>query len=277
MQFRLENPPHQEAAIQSVVDIFDGMEYNTYENAHIEDIHANVCSLSPAEVYAKIHEIAERNGLTDEDAHYEDVPEVCIEMETGTGKTLTYIQTAYELNKRYGLTKFIILVPSIPIRQGVIDTINNFKSQLFDKYGITPHAFIYDSSRLSKLRDFISQDVLQFMILTMASFNSENNILNRKEQEGLINNLPHIESLGQTHPIIFMDEPQEGMETENSIAWQAKLQPLFKIRYSATHKVKRNMIKFSMNYLCKRRAALFVLRRHRLSSPFGLESKSVRK
>ena len=140
------------------------------------------------------------------------------------------------------MTKFIILVPSVPIRQGVIDTFENFKSQLADWYGFTPNAFVYDSSRLSKLRDFITQSVPQIMILTMASFNSEDNILNRREREDLFNNQSHIDSLSQTHPIIFMDEPQEGMDTENSAAWLTKLKPLFKIRYSATHKVKRNIL-----------------------------------
>lgn len=242
MQFKLETPQHQTTAIQSVVGIFEGMERNTFDNSHFEDVYANTCSLKLEEIANNIHTIATNNGLSPDDAHFEDVPDVCIEMETGTGKTLTYLQTAYELNVQYGLTKFIVLVPSVPIRQGVIDTFENFKEQLADRYGITPNAFVYDSSRLSKLRDFITQNVPQIMIMTMASFNSEDNILNRKEREDLFNNQSHIESLSQTHPIIFMDEPQEGMDTENSIAWLAKLQPLFKIRYSATHKVKRNML-----------------------------------
>lgn len=242
MQFKLETPQHQTIAIQSVVNIFEGMERNTFDNSHVEDVYANTCSLSLAEICPNIHSVATGNGLNDNEAQFEDVPDVCIEMETGTGKTLTYLQTAYELYTHYGLTKFIVLVPSVPIRQGVVDTFENFKEQLADRYGFTPNTFVYDSTRLSRLRDFITQSVPQIMILTMASFNSEDNILNRKEREDLFNNQPHIDSLSQTHPIIFMDEPQEGMDTENSIAWLAKLKPLFKIRYSATHKVKRNML-----------------------------------
>lgn len=80
------------------------------------------------------------------------------------------------------------------------------------------------------------------MVLTMASFNSENNILNQVDREDMFNNLPHLESLAQTHPIILMDEPQEGMDTDNSKQWIAKLQPLFKLRYSATHAVKKNVL-----------------------------------
>lgn len=242
MQFKLENPQHQISAIQSVVEVFRGMERNTYDNAHIEDIHANVCSLSNLQLYDNIHRIVKDNNISDSQSFIVEENDACIEMETGTGKTLTYIQTAYELFREYGLSKFIVLVPSVPIRQGVIDTIENFKEQLADKYDVIPNAFIYDSSKLSSLHDFITSDHLQIMILTMASFNSENNILNQVEREGLFNNLPHLEALAQTHPIIFMDEPQEGMDTENSKQWIAKLTPLFKFRYSATHAVKKNVL-----------------------------------
>lgn len=242
MQFKLENPQHQISAIQSVVEVFRGMERNTYDNAHIEDIHTNVCSLSNQTLQDNIRRIIKENNIADSQSFIIEENDACIEMETGTGKTLTYIQTAYELFHEYGLSKFIILVPSVPIRQGVIDTIENFREQLADKYDIIPNAFIYDSSKLSLLHDFIKSDNLQIMVLTMASFNSENNILNQVEREDLFNNLPHLEALAQTHPIIFMDEPQEGMDTENSKQWIAKLAPLFKFRYSATHAVKKNVL-----------------------------------
>ena len=242
MQFKLENPQHQITAIQSVVDIFRGMERNTYDNAHNEDIHMNVCSLSPTQIHDNIQHIIQSNNVPDAQSFITDENDACIEMETGTGKTLTYLQTAYELFKQYGLSKFIVLVPSVPIRQGVIDTFENFKEQLSDKYDITPNVFVYDSSKISLLHDFITSGNLQIMVLTMASFNSENNILNQVDREDMFNNLPHLESLAQTHPIILMDEPQEGMDTENSKQWIAKLQPLFKLRYSATHAVKKNVL-----------------------------------
>ena len=229
-------------AIQSVVDIFRGMERNTYDNAHNEDIHMNVCSLSSQQIQDNIQSIILGNSVPEAQAFLVNENDACIEMETGTGKTLTYLQTAYELFRQYGLSKFIVLVPSVPIRQGVIDTFENFKEQLSDKYDITPNVFVYDSSKLSLLHDFITSDNLQIMVLTMASFNSENNILNQADREDMFNNLPHLESLAQTHPIILMDEPQEGMDTDNSKQWIAKLQPLFKLRYSATHAVKKNVL-----------------------------------
>ncbi len=243
MKFKLENPQHQITAIRSVVEVFRGMEKNTYDNAHNEDIYANVCSLSPEQLTENIRRVVEENNVPESQSYITESNDACIEMETGTGKTLTYIQTAYELYKEYGLTKFIVLVPSIPIRQGVIDTLQNFKEQLVDKYEITPpNSFVYDSSKLSLLRDFITGDTLQIMVMTMASFNSEDKILNQVEREGLFNNLPHLQAIAQTHPIIFMDEPQEGMDTENSQKWLGQLTPLFKFRYSATHAVRRNVL-----------------------------------
>lgn len=202
----------------------------------------NVCSLSIQQIQDNIQSIIHENGVSDTQAFLVNENDACIEMETGTGKTLTYLQTAYELFRQYGLSKFIVIVPSVPIRQGVIDTFENFKEQLSDKYDITPNVFVYDSSKISLLHDFITSDNLQIMVLTMASFNSENNILNQVDREDMFNNLPHLESLAQTHPIILMDEPQEGMDTDNSKQWIAKLQPLFKLRYSATHTVKKNVL-----------------------------------
>ena len=122
MIFKLETLDHQRTAIQSVVEIFRGMERNTYDNATDEDIRANYCSLSLDALMANINRITVENGIDPLQTHLQKTRNACIEMETGTGKTLTYLQTAYELYKEYGLTKFIVLVPTIPIRQEAIDT-----------------------------------------------------------------------------------------------------------------------------------------------------------
>lgn len=222
MIFKLETPEHQRIAIQSVVEVFRGMERNSYDNATDEDIRANYCSLPLKALMANINKIMVENGIEPFQSYLQETRNACIEMETGTGKTLTYIQTAYKLFKEYGLTKFIVLVPSIPIRQGVIDTFDNFKTQLEDKFECTLNAFVYDSSKLSDLRDFITEETPQIMIMTMASFNSEDKILNQEVREGLFNNKPYIEAIASTHPIVFMDEPQEGMDTENSKLYVVK-------------------------------------------------------
>lgn len=119
MQFKLENPQHQKSAIQSVVEVFRGMERNTYDNAHIEDIHTNICSLSTQQLHENIQRVIQENSVPDSQSFLCEEKEACIEMETGTGKTLTYIQTAYELNREYGLSKFIIIVPSVPINSSL--------------------------------------------------------------------------------------------------------------------------------------------------------------
>lgn len=110
MQFKLENPQHQKSAIQSVVEVFRGMERNTYDNAHIEDIHTNICSLSTQQLHENIQRVIQENSVPDSQSFLCEEKEACIEMETGTGKTLTYIQTAYELNRVWWLVISCVLM-----------------------------------------------------------------------------------------------------------------------------------------------------------------------
>ena len=242
MELKLENLKYQDDAIQSVVKVFDGTEKNTFDNACSEGIRSNVSKLSVEQLQENIKLIAVENGIDTETLKLTTETELTIEMETGTGKTLVYIKTIYELYKHYGFTKFIILVPSVAIRQGVLGTFRSFNSQLESIYGFKPNAFEYDSKKLSKVTNFIEDQHPQVMIMTLASFNSEDKILNQAQREDLFANIPFIDAIGKTNPIILMDEPQEGMDTENSVKQITKLNPLFKIRYSATHKVVKNLL-----------------------------------
>lgn len=242
MELKLENLKYQDTAIQSVVKVFDGTERNTFDNACFEGIRSNACQLSIQQIEENMKTIAEENGIDIDTLKLTTEKEISIEMETGTGKTLVYIKTIYELYKHYGFTKFIILVPSVAIRQGVLGTFRSFNSQLESIYGFKPNAFEYDSKKLSKVTNFIEDQHPQVMIMTLASFNSEDKILNQAQREDLFANIPFIEAIGKSNPIILMDEPQEGMDTENSIKQIAKLNPLYKIRYSATHKVVKNLL-----------------------------------
>lgn len=242
MKLKLENLKYQDNAIQSVVKVFDGTEKNTFDNACFEGIRSNVSKLSIEQLQENIKSVTEENGIDVETAKLTNEKDLTIEMETGTGKTLVYIKTIYDLYKHYGFTKFIILVPSVAIRQGVLGTFRSFNSQLESIYGFKPNAFEYDSKKLSKVTNFIEDQHPQVMIMTLASFNSEDKILNQAQREDLFANIPFIDAIGKTNPIILMDEPQEGMDTENSIKQIAKLNPLFKIRYSATHKVVKNLL-----------------------------------
>ncbi|MEM9686422.1 MAG: DEAD/DEAH box helicase family protein, partial [Bacteroidota bacterium] len=240
MELKLELLEYQETATKSVVNVFDGNVKNLFDNACAYGIRSNICSLSKEQIAENIKSVLLENGIKDEIAKLTNEQELTIEMETGTGKTLVYIKSIYELFKYYGFTKFIILVPSVAIRQGVLSTLATFEKQLEDIYGFTPKAFEYNSKKLNKVTNFIEEQHPQIMVMTLASFNSEDKILNQAKREDLFANIPFIEAIGRTNPIIIMDEPQEGMDTENSIKQIAKLNPLFKIRYSATHKVAKN-------------------------------------
>lgn len=99
-------------------------------------------------------------------------------METGTGKTLVYLRTAYELYREYRFTKFIILVPSIAIKEGVLQSVEDFKKPLADRYGFTPACFEYDSSKLSRLKHFIEDTQSQIMVMTIQSITSDDRIIN---------------------------------------------------------------------------------------------------
>ena len=230
MELQLESLKYQDIAIQSVVKIFDGTEKNTFDNACFEGIRSNVCKLSTEQIKKNIIDVLNENGIDEETAKLSTDKDLCIEMETGTGKTLVYIKTIYEFYKNYGFTKFIILVPSVAIRQGVLSAFKIFSKQLESIYGFTPKAFEYESKRLNKVTNFIEEQHPQVMVMTLASFNSEDKILNQAQREDLFANIPFIDAIGKTNPIIIMDEPQEGMDTENSIKQIAKLNPLFKIR-----------------------------------------------
>ena len=242
MKIQLEKLEYQEAAINSIVKVFEGNDKNNFDNACKDGIRSNYSNLTIEEIGQNISEILEENSIDDEIAEKVEEQELTIEMETGTGKTLVYLKSIYELYKHYGFTKFIILVPSVAIRQGVINTLDSFKEQLEQQFGFTPQYFEYSSKKLNYVTNFIEEQHPQIMIMTLASFNSEDKILNQAKREDLFSNIPFIEAIGRTNPIIIMDEPQEGMDTENSVNQIAKLNPLFKIRYSATHKVKKNLI-----------------------------------
>jgi type III restriction enzyme len=242
MQLKLEELSYQRTAIQSVVQLFEGQERNVFDNTFHLGIRSNLCNLSPEAIAENVKLITEENTIDELTARLSSDMDFCIEMETGTGKTLVYLKTIYELYKHYGFTKFIILVPSVAIRQGILSTLKTFEHQLEIIYNIKPDYFDYDSKKLNRVVRFVEEQHPQIMIMTLASFNSDDKILNQTQRESLFSNMPFIEAIAQTNPIIIMDEPQEGMDTENSIKQIAKLNPLAKLRYSATHKVVKNLL-----------------------------------
>lgn len=242
MKQQLEELDYQRQAIDSVVKVFDGQAKNTLENSIFYGIKTNVLSLKQEQINRNKEQIITESGLTPEIARLSDDNDYCIEMETGTGKTLVYIRTLYELHKQYGWTKFIILVPSIAIRQGVINTLETFQEQLRDLYGLTVPYFEYSSQRLAQIKHFIDDTQPQIMVMTIQSFSSDDRIINQQGRDDAIMGMSYIQALGKTQPVIVMDEPQEGMDTDNAVERIGRFNPVCKLRYSATHKVVKNVL-----------------------------------
>ncbi|HNW99979.1 MAG TPA: DEAD/DEAH box helicase family protein [Candidatus Cloacimonadota bacterium] len=242
MNFKLEQLDYQKTAINSVVSIFSGQIKNTFDNANAEEIRFNYMNLDIESISQNIQKVIKENGISNEIAQLTDDMDFCVEMETGTGKTLVYLQTIYALFKEYQFSKFIILVPSIAIKEGVISSHNTFREQLEELYRVKATCFDYDSKKINKVHDFVQDQNLKIMIMTVQSFNSDDRILNQEQRENLFNNMSFTDAIGKTRPIVIMDEPQEGMDTDNTQQRLAKFNPLCTIRYSATHKVMKNLI-----------------------------------
>ena len=244
MSFKLEDLPYQRQAIDATVRIFEGQQRNYFRLEFQGDCYPNRLDLTPQEILRNVEAITADNGIGRGEACFDREPDYCIEMETGTGKTLVYLRTIYELCREYGFTKFIILVPSVPIREGVLDTIESFKPQLERLYNIPLHAFEYDSKRLTKVKRFIEGTDLQVMIMTTHSFSADDNIINRggERLEDAPDGGTYWQALAKVRPFVIMDEPQEGMDTDNLRPRLYDLNPVARLRYSATHKVVRNLL-----------------------------------
>lgn len=265
MKFKFnKNLDYQLEAIQSIVDIFD-----TGKNIIQTDIDfrlqsemavvANQLEIDDKRIVRNMNAIQEMNGIEKTEVHpcggfgssafgsatFGGVAKVnhsfdfSVEMETGTGKTYVYLRTIFELNKKYGLKKFIILVPSVAIREGVLKTIEQTKAHFREIYNVGFGHFAYDSSKLSKVKNFASSFDIQIMVMTIQAFNSDLNIM--RQTPDRFNGDRPIDRVAATNPVIIMDEPQN-METELSKSAIKDLKPLFKLRYSATHKTKHNLM-----------------------------------
>ena len=165
-----------------------------------------------------------------------------IEMETGTGKTYCYIRSMMELNKRYGWSKFIIVVPSIAIREGVAKTFQMTADHFLEEYGKKPRPFVYNSDRLHELETFSSDASVNVMIINIQAFNarSQSNRRIYDELDDFGSRRP-IDVIRRNRPILIIDEPQK-LGSENALKSLAEFDPLFIMRYSATHKRDYNLV-----------------------------------
>lgn len=161
-----------------------------------------------------------------------------IEMETGTGKTYTFIKTMYELYKEYGFRKFVVVVPSVAIREGTMKNLAITRQHFATEYNRVPFApVLYDSGRLNELRNFAQSDALSVLVINIDSFTKDSNKINQKGERGAA----PIEYIRAVQPIVIIDEPQN-FETDIRRQAIARLNPLCTLRYSATLKNPYNLL-----------------------------------
>ena len=263
------NLDYQSDAIEAVCDLFRGQELcNTQftvtmrgPNLHSEVILAerlseqfmlgiaesdlgigNRLTLLDDELHKNLVDIQFRNGLSPATGLASG--DFTIEMETGTGKTYVYLRSIFELNKQYGFSKFVIVVPSVAIKEGVYKTLQITEDHFHGLYaGMRANYFIYDSAKLGEVRNFATGSNIQIMIVTVGAINKKdvNNLYKNSEETG---DEKPIDLIRSTCPIVIVDEPQSvdgGLTGAGKAALDA-MNPLCTLRYSATHVDKHHMV-----------------------------------
>ena len=162
-------------------------------------------------------------------------------LETGTGKTYVYTKTIFELNRRYGFTKFIVVVPSVAIREGVYKSFQVTEEHFALQYDSVPcRYFIYNSAKLSDVRQFAASANIEVMIINIDAFKKAENIINQAQDK--LNGETAMGFIRDTNPIVIIDEPQSVDNTPKAKEAIASLNPLCVLRYSATHREKINLL-----------------------------------
>lgn len=253
MKLQFKHQKFQADAAKAVVDVFAGQPYLTpsymidrgtgyIQQSLTEDIdfigfsnQKIVKELNDDLILNRIKKIQRDNQIQPSDK-LEGRYNLTIEMETGVGKTYTYIKTMYELNKHYGWSKFIIIVPSIAIREGVYKTFQVSQEHFAEEYGKKIRFFIYKSNQLNEIDRFASDNSINVMIINSQAFNSKAKDAKRifLELDEFKSRRP-IDIIAKTNPILIIDEPQsvEGEKTKERLE---DFNPLFTLRYSATHR-----------------------------------------
>ena len=255
-----DNLDYQKTAIEAVVDLFRGQEINRTEftvsklaaptgQAMLPGMEAstlgigNRLQLLDDEILENTGAIQIRNGLRPSDSLASG--DFTVEMETGTGKTYVYLRTIFELNMRYGFTKFMIVVPSVAIKEGVYKTLQITREHFENLY---PNAkgyeySLYDSRKLGQVRNYATSPTIQIMVVTVGAINKRdvNNLYKDSEKTG---GEKPIDLVRATYPILIVDEPQSvdgGLKGQGKRALEA-MNPLCTLRYSATHADKHHML-----------------------------------
>ncbi|SDP64337.1 type III restriction-modification system endonuclease [Selenomonas ruminantium] len=194
----------------------------------------NRLMLDEEDLLNNIRAVQLRHGLPQSNSLPNHKLNLDIEMETGTGKTYVYLRTLLELNKAYGFTKFIIVVPSVAIKEGVQKTIEITRDHFRGLYSnVNYDAFVYDGKHIEKIRDFATSNDIQIMVMTINSFQNDLNLINRYNDKKFGESKP-IDLVRETKPIVVIDEPQSTISTDAQVEAVESLNPLCTIRYSAT-------------------------------------------
>lgn len=248
---------YQHAAIEAICDLFRGQEICRTEFTVTSTAAGgqlmlgvvetdlgigNRLTLLDDEVLQNLNEVQLRNGLAPSSVL--DSADFTIEMETGTGKTYVYLRTVFELNKRFGFTKFVIVVPSVAIKEGVYKTLQITEEHFRSLYaGVPFDYFLYDSSKLGQVRTFATSPQIQIMVTTVGAINKQdvNNLYKDSEKTG---GEKPIDLIRATVPVLIVDEPQSvdgGLQGRGKEALGA-MGALCTLRYSATHVTKHHMV-----------------------------------
>ena len=263
MKVKFEQLQYQIDAVQSIIDLFKGQEecateftlstrptpgQTTLSDSALAIGIGNEQKISEEELLKNLNEIQERNGLLVTSLRpiidAEHPPSFSIDMETGTGKTFVYTKAIFELNKQYGFKKFIIVVPSIAVKEGVSKSLEDTKEHFRTEYaGENINHFVYDSNRLEKVRNFALSSHIQVMIMTVGSINKKGTNKIYQSSEKVDNYIP-LELIQSTKPILIIDEPQSvdgGLGGKGKEALDS-LSALCTLRFSATHRDKHPVI-----------------------------------
>ena len=250
MKLKFKNQKFQSDAVNSVADLFIGQEkakmtFSIDSNVGNFDLImsefgiGNKLEISQDDLIKNMHTVQKRNQLPIT-RDYEN-RQYSIEMETGTGKTYVYTKTILELNKRFGFTKFIVVVPSVAIREGVFKSLQVTQEHFSNLYDGVPYRyFIYNSSKLSDVKQFATSDHIEIMVINIDAFKKAENIINQEQDK--LNGEAAIKYIQATNPIVIIDEPQSVDNTPKAKDAIQSLNPLAVFRYSATHREKINLL-----------------------------------
>ncbi|MGI6767943.1 MAG: DEAD/DEAH box helicase family protein [Bacilli bacterium] len=268
MKLKFIDQQYQTDAVKSIVDIFEGssikeslftidISKGISDESHLKlegkgityDLgYSNKLTLDDMELLNNVRKIQERNGILKSTSI--NGRNFTVEMETGTGKTYVYIKTILELNKKYGFTKFIIVVPSIAIKEGTYKSLQITEEHFKLKYdNVIYNYFVYDSNKLTDIQNFATSSNIEIMIINIDAFRksfddpskeTKSNIIHRASDK-LSGNKP-IDLIASTNPIVIIDEPQSVDNTPKAKEAIKSLNPLCTLRYSATHKEIYNLM-----------------------------------